>query len=150
MSFHENLYICQVNNLVLACAFSNVVAIYDASTGTEIHVSQRTSKNPQYLEFGNRKLLIGTGNILYYHQYISQVSNKRNKNIGKRYKNNDEDSIKSQLELYDEREQIRKQNMLLNERLRRKFVGDLEYEELELQIALIESKSAASPIKTSQ
>ncbi|AMD20305.1 HDL439Cp [Eremothecium sinecaudum] len=151
MSFHEKIHICQINNLVLACAFSGKVAIYDALSSAEIRVIQGTEKYPQYLQISDGKFLLGSGNVLHYHQYISAESKQYKRANGKADRTSKiAEAVKSQLRMFDEDEYTRQQEIAREERLRRRFVGDLEDEELQLQIALMESESMGANIAGSE
>ncbi|AET37615.1 SCF ubiquitin ligase complex subunit UFO1 Ecym_1384 [Eremothecium cymbalariae DBVPG len=142
LSFHERLHICHISNLILACAFSGMVALYDASTGTEIRVIKRTDKYPEFLNIADGQLLIQSGHMLNYYQYVSSETLHRKTSSRRSDKSNKwNEQLKAQLSIYDEEERLKREKLDAEERLRRNFVGDVEDEELQLKIALLESES---------
>lgn len=142
LSFHESWMTCQVTNLVLVCAFSGMIGIYDAITGNEIRVIQNTETFPEFLNVSHGQILIGKGNVLNYYQYVSEDEyQKKKKGSMKSRSNKWNENLELQLAMYDEEKQSKKENENNFLKWKRKFVGDIDDEQLQLEIALLESQN---------
>lgn len=148
LSFHDNPITCQINNLVLVCAFSGMIGIYDVITGGEIRVIQNSEIFPEFLYISHGQLLVGKGNTLYYYQYIAEAEYlKKKKNSSRNRSNKWNENLKAQLTIYDSEEELRKNQQKQDELLKKKFVGDIDDDDIQLQIALMESTESSKDAK---
>ncbi|BAP73523.1 ubiquitin ligase complex F-box protein UFO1 [Kluyveromyces marxianus] len=151
LAFNENWITCQINNLVLVCAFSGMIGIYDAITGNEIRVVQNTEPYPEFLNISHGQILMGKGTTLFYYQYVSEQDNSRKKKGGNRARSNKwNENLQQQLNIYDDEEQRRIEEHNRMAKLQKKFVGDIDDEELQLKIALLESESLSNSTQQNQ
>ncbi|AAS53809.1 AFR438Wp [Eremothecium gossypii ATCC 10895] len=141
LSFHEPLFSCKVNHLILACAFSGMVGLYDAAIGTEVRVTRGTEEYPQFLDLADGHLVIGSGNTLHYHQYASLNQKKKKKPVSNVRGNRWNETVQSQLEVFHDTERLRNEQVERDAELRQRFLGDVDDEEIQLQIALVESET---------
>lgn len=149
LTFQDQVFTCQVNNLVLVCAFSGTLGVFDASNGTELRVVQKMEKYPQFLNISNGHMILGSGNVLHYLQYASDdTASKKSGGTQRNRSNKWNETLNSQLYMYDEDEKLRREKEEQSEKLRKKFVGDLDDEEIQLQIALMESEAAANAMSS--
>lgn len=146
LTFDEQLFTCQVTSLVLVCALGGSLQIYDAAGAKLIKTVQKTDKYPQLLAISQGRMVIGTGNVLHFLQYVSDVnSDKKRGNSGQRgHSNKWEERVNAELAIYDEEESLRRERYLRNERLLELYGGDMSDEELQIEIALMESASASA------
>ncbi|SCW03265.1 LAFE_0G06634g1_1 [Lachancea fermentati] len=145
LTFQDEVHACQVNNLVLVCAFSGTLGIFDAANGAELRVVRKTEKFPQFLDISHGRMIIGSGNVLHYLQYADSDVVNRKPNSSQRNKSIKwNEVLHSQLDIYEEDERSRQESLSRANLLREKFVGDLDDEELQLKIALMESESLAT------
>lgn len=141
LPFDKEVYSCQIDNVVLVVAFSGMVGIYNASTGTEVRVIQNTEQIPQYLNISQGNILVGSFNILHYYQYFSKEHFvTKNKKSGHSRSNKWNDVLNSQLDIFNEDEYNRKIEFHRWKKLKNKYVGDVD-DDLQFQIALLESRS---------
>lgn len=148
LKFDEQVYTCQVSNLVLVCALSGQLQVYDAAGARLIKTVQKTDKYPQHLAISQGRMIIASGNLVHFLQYISDPSllKKRSGSGGQRAHGNKWDKrVNAELAIYDEEESLRKERALENERLIETYGGDLSDDELQLRIALMESESSHFP-----
>ncbi|SCV03778.1 LANO_0G06194g1_1 [Lachancea nothofagi CBS 11611] len=144
LSFVERVHTAQITNLVMVCAFSGSLGIFDASSGTELRVVRKTEKFPQFLGVSHGRMIVGSGNVLHYLQYSDQDFRQKKSGLSQTNRSNKwNEVLNSQLDLYNEDENSRIKELERKERLRQKFVGDLDDEEIQLEIALIESQAAS-------
>ncbi|CDO92491.1 unnamed protein product [Kluyveromyces dobzhanskii CBS 2104] len=143
LSFHEDWVTCQVNNLVLVCAFSGMIGVYDVLTGNEIRVIQNSETYPEFLNISHGQILVGKGSTLFYYQYVAFDDHTKKKKGGNRARSNKwNEHLQQQLKMYDDEEQKRITDHKYMTKLKKKFVGDVDDEEIQLQIALMESKDS--------
>lgn len=150
LKFEEQIYTCQVSNLVLVCALSGQLQVYDAAGARLIKTVQKTDKYPQHLAISQGKMIIASGNLVHFLQYISDPSLiKKRSGSGQRAHGNKWDKrVNAELAIYDEEESLKRERALQNERLIEAYGGDLSDEELQLRIALMESESSRIPQAT--
>lgn len=145
LKFDEQVYTCQVSSLVLVCALSGQLQVYDAAGATLIKTVQKTDKHPQHLAISQGRMIIASGNLVHYLQYISDASlmKKRSGSGGQRAQGNKWDKqVSAELAIYDEEETLKRERALENERLIETYGGDMSDEELQLRIALMESEAS--------
>lgn len=142
--FDEQIFTCQISSLVLVCAFSGQLLVFDALGGTLIKTVQKTDKLPQILAISQGRMIIGSGNVIHYLEYISDSSfGKKRRGSGLRgHSNKWEHRVNAELALYDEEENLKRERAEEHERLLETYGGDLSDEELQLRIALMESEVA--------
>ncbi|SCU99890.1 LAME_0G06194g1_1 [Lachancea meyersii CBS 8951] len=145
LSFEDRVHAAQVNNLVVVCAFSGYLSIFDAADGTELRVVRKTEKIPQFLGVSHGRMIVGSGNVLHYLQYIDEDSKEKKSGSSQSTRSNKwNEVLNTQLDLYNEDENSRREEIDKNERLRKRFMGDLDDEEIQYQIALMESQASAA------
>ncbi|SCV02005.1 LAMI_0G15148g1_1 [Lachancea mirantina] len=146
LDFKGELFACKVNNLVLVCAFSESLGIFDAANGTELRVVRKTEKIPQFLDVSHGRMIVGSGNVLNYLQYTTNDEpTKRKHSVSSKTRSNKwTDVLHTQLDLYNEDEKQRVDSIQRSQTLQRRFVGDVEDEELQLEIAMMESRDVHS------
>lgn len=145
LEFDGHIFTCQVTNLVIVCALGGKLQIFDATSAQLIKTVQKTEPNPQFLAISQGRMVIGSGNVVHYLQYISESNydkrrgtNNHHSHSGKR-----ESGVDVGLAIYDEEKYIRSKQRLESERLLETYGGDMSDEELQLKIALMESDSIA-------
>ncbi|QLQ81777.1 hypothetical protein HG537_0G00300 [Torulaspora globosa] len=144
LQFDEQIFTCQVSNLVLVCALSGRLQVFDAAGATLIKTVQKTDKYPQILAISQGKMIIGSGNIIHFLEYTPDTSyGKKQRGSGLRgHSNKWERTVDTELALYDEEESLRRKKALEHERLLQTYGGDLSDDELQLRIALMESEAS--------
>lgn len=144
LKFDEQIFTCQISNLVLVCALSGRLQIFDAAGGNLIKTVQKTDKYPQLLAISQGKMVIGSGNIIHFLEYTPDTSyGKKHRGSGLRgHSNKWEHRVDAELALYDEEESLRRKKALEHERLLNTYGGDLSDDELQLRIALMESETS--------
>ncbi|AGO11044.1 AaceriAFR438Wp [[Ashbya] aceris (nom. inval.)] len=145
LSFHETIYKCSVSHLILACAFSGMVGLYDAATGTELRVTRGTEQYPLFMNLADGHLITGSPDVIHYHQYVSLDQKKKKKPDSNVRKNRWNESVQSHLELFHDAERLRTEQLERDAQLRQRFLGDVDDEEIQLQIAMMESEVAHAP-----
>ncbi|CEP64538.1 SCF ubiquitin ligase complex subunit UFO1 LALA0_S12e01178g [Lachancea lanzarotensis] len=144
LTFEERVHIAQINNLVLVCAFSGYLGIFDAADGTELRVVRKTEKMPHFLGISHGRMILGSGNVLHYLQYADEESTQKRSGSSQGTRGNKwNEVLNTQLDLYNEDENSRKEEIDRVQKLRKRFMGDLDDEEIQYQIALMESQSTA-------
>ncbi|SCU87347.1 LADA_0E03466g1_1 [Lachancea dasiensis] len=147
LDFEDRVHAAQINNIVLVCAFSGCLGIFNAADGNELRMVRKTEKVPQYLGVSHGRMIVGSGNVLHYLQYTDdEPKQKRSGSSQNNRSNKWNEVLSTQLDLYNEDEKHRKEESEKRERLRRTFVGDLDDEEVQLEIALLESQSTPNEI----
>ncbi|SCU96435.1 LAFA_0G06326g1_1 [Lachancea sp. 'fantastica'] len=144
LTFEERVHIAQINNLVLVCAFSGYLGIFDATDGTELRVVRKTEKMPQFLGISHGRMILGSGNVLHYLQYADEEATQKRSGSSQGARGNKwNEVLNTQLDLYNEDENSRREEVDRIQKLRKRFMGDLDDEEIQYQIALMESQSTA-------
>ncbi|QLL34658.1 hypothetical protein HG536_0H00320 [Torulaspora globosa] len=147
LRFDEHIFTCQISNLVLVCALSGQLQIFDAAGATLIKTVQKTDKYPQLLAISQGKMVIGSGNVIHFLEYTPDASyGKKRRGSGLRgHSNKWERRVDAELALYDEEESLRRKKAVEHERLLETYGGDLSDDELQLRIALMESETSNEP-----
>ncbi|CCC69004.1 hypothetical protein NCAS_0C00140 [Naumovozyma castellii] len=142
IKFDEPIYKCEVTNLVLAAALNGSLQIFDASSGNLIKTVQKTEKFPEFLSISQGRMIVGSGNTLNYLQFISDdLHSRKSKSSGSRNRSNKwNETMNSELQLYDDEVTKRREQEKKAEKLFAKYGGDIDEEELQLKIALMESE----------
>ncbi|CAH01809.1 SCF ubiquitin ligase complex subunit UFO1 [Kluyveromyces lactis] len=149
VSLHESWVTCQINNLVVVCAFSGMIGVYDVMTGNEIRVIRNSEHYPEFLNISHGQILVGKESTLYYYQYVSIGDHSKKKRGGNRARSNKwNENLQQQLKMYDDEEQKRITDRNYMDKLKKKFVGDIDDEEVQFQIALMESKGSSSQLSS--
>lgn len=149
VSLHESWVTCQINNLVVVCAFSGMIGVYDVMTGNEIRVIRNSEHYPEFLNISHGQILVGKESTLYYYQYVSIGDHSKKKRGGNRVRSNKwNENLQQQLKMYDDEEQKRITDRNYMDKLKKKFVGDIDDEEVQFQIALMESKGSSSQLSS--
>ncbi|QEU59770.1 Ufo1 [Kluyveromyces lactis] len=149
VSLHESWVTCQINNLVFVCAFSGMIGVYDVMTGNEIRVIRNSEHYPEFLNISHGQILVGKESTLYYYQYVSIGDHSKKKRGGNRARSNKwNENLQQQLKMYDDEEQKRITDRNYMDKLKKKFVGDIDDEEVQFQIALMESKGLSSQLSS--
>ncbi|CCF60816.1 hypothetical protein KAFR_0L02050 [Kazachstania africana CBS 2517] len=154
----DHIFTFELTNLVLVVALSSCLRIIDPTDGELIKIVQKTDKYPEFLEISQGKMIIGSGNSLHYLTYINDNDDGKRKTRtgtgGKTRSNKWNETLNSQLEIYDEQEESLAQQRRQNERLLQIYGGhttndeDVD-EELQLRIALLESQDNQDSTATS-
>lgn len=147
LEFSDHVFTCQVTNLVLICAFSGRLEVFDAASAQLVKTVQKTDTDPQFLAISQGKMIVGSGNVIHFLQYISESTydNKRSHSSQRGHSNKWESRVNAELAIYDEEQELQKKRELENERLLELYGGDMSDEELQLKIALLESSSVSQP-----
>lgn len=151
LQFDEQVFTCQISNLVLVCALSGQLQVYDAAGATLIKTVQKTDKYPQLLAVSQGKMIIGSGNVIHFLEYMQDSSHgKKRRGSGVRgHSNKWEHRVNAELAIYDEEETLRREKALEHERLLETYGGDLSDDELQLRIAILESEAANEHVSSS-
>ncbi|CUS22202.1 LAQU0S04e10572g1_1 [Lachancea quebecensis] len=150
LTFVDEVHVAQINNLVLVCAFSGSLGIFDAANGSELRVVRKTEKIPQFLGVSHGRMIVGSGNVLHFLQYAGLEDKQKKTGSSQITRSNKwNEVLHSQLDLYNEDERSRLQEQKRLEKLRQKFLGDIDDEETQLKIALMESEAAAMDVPSS-
>ena len=161
INFEDRVFTLAVTNLIIVVALSGSIQILNLLDGSHLKTIQRTEKYPQILKFSKDKIIVGNTNILYFLDFIPNKLNKRNIYKGSSVSedgtvqhghhnrnaqaNKWNELLASQLQLYNEEEDILERQQRENERLRRAYGGDSRIEEdVQLRIALLESSDAVA------
>lgn len=163
LEFDETVFTTQVSNLILVCAFSGYLNIYDALSGQLIKVVQKTEKYPQLLTISDGKMIIGSGNLIQYLHFInsnhdgSDLDRSGKHSSGVRARSSKwNETMNSELELFNEQQRLDRERIQTNERLISQYGGHIdigtsgvnginftnnrENDDYELQIAIMESE----------
>ena len=155
INFEDRVFTLVVTNLIIVVALSGSIQILNLLDGSHLKTIQRTEKYPQILKFSKDKIIVGNTNILYFLDFIPNKLNRRNNSKGAIAEdgtvqhghhnrnvqaNKWNELLASQLQLYNEEEDLLERQQRENERLRRAYGGDSCIEEdVQLRIALLES-----------
>ena len=144
LTFQDEVHAVQINNLVLVCAFSGTIGIFDAASGAELRVIRKTEKIPQFLGISHGRMIVGSGNVLHFLQYTDlETKQKKSGSASSTRSTKWNEVLHSQLDIYNEDENNRAEEQRRTQKLRQKFMGDLDDEEIQLRIALLESEAAS-------
>ncbi|CAI4617045.1 CEQ_1a_G0039070.mRNA.1.CDS.1 [Saccharomyces cerevisiae] len=151
ISFDEQVYVSQVTNLIVVVALPNVLQILNAMTGELIKTVLKTEKFPEFLKVSQDKIIMGSGNVLNYLKFVSSDSKKHHHSTkGKNTVSNKwNETLNTELQYYDEDEDLRRKRQSEISRLIDAYGGDLELSgdtdeenDIQLRIALLESQEA--------
>ncbi|CAI4047590.1 SCF ubiquitin ligase complex subunit UFO1 SKDI_13G0500 [Saccharomyces kudriavzevii IFO 1802] len=149
--FDEQVYVTQVTNLIVVAALSNVLQILNAMTGELIKSVLKTDKFPEFLKVSQDKIIMGSSNVLNYLMFVSGDSKKHHHSTkGKNAISNKwNETLNTELQYYDEDEDLRRRRQSEISRLINAYGGDLEISgdtdeenDIQLRIALLESQEA--------
>ncbi|QHS75198.1 SCF ubiquitin ligase complex subunit UFO1 [Saccharomyces paradoxus] len=149
ISFDEQVYVSQVTNLIVVVALPNTLQILNAMTGELIKSVLKTDKFPEFLKVSQDKIIMGSGNVLNYLTFVSGDSKKHHHSSkGKNAISNKwNETLNTELQYYDEDEDLRRKRQSEISRLINAYGGDLEFlgnadeeDDIQLRIALLESQ----------
>ncbi|CCK72098.1 SCF ubiquitin ligase complex subunit UFO1 KNAG_0J00150 [Huiozyma naganishii CBS 8797] len=146
LQFEGKVFTCAITNLVLVCALDGILHIIDPSNGELIKTVQKTEKMPQFLKLSQGRMIVGSGNTIHYLQYVNDDSLPAKKHShGKSRSNKWNETLHSELEMFEEHEKLSEQRARENSRLQDLYGGDFDEndeEDIQLKIALLESQQA--------
>lgn len=153
--FDEHIHASQITNLVLVCALAGTIQIYDVLSGELVKTVQKTDKIPQFLRVTQGRMIVSSGNVVHYLQYLpdddekSEISKKSHSNRQRSNKWNE--TLNSEVQMYNEKLKLEEEREYENQRLLEAYGGDLDgdEEDVQLRIALLESQNATSGSGTS-
>lgn len=149
--FNDHIYATQITNLVLVLALAGTIEIYDVLSGELIKTVQKTEKIPQFLRVSQGRMIVSSGNTIHYLQYIpdeddQSESHKKSHGSSRLRSNKWNETLHSEMEMYNEKLKQEEERELENARLMEAYGGDMDGddEELQLKIALLESQNLNS------
>lgn len=149
--FEEHVHAAQVTNLVLVCALSGTIQIYDVLSGELVKTVQKTDKLPQFLRVTQGRMIVSSGNVVHYLQYLPDDDersehSKKSHSSSRLRSNKWNETLNTEMQMYNEKVKLEEERELENQRLLEAYGGDLDGddEDIQLRIALLESQNAAS------
>lgn len=151
INFDEQVYVSQVTNLIVVVALPNTLQIMNVMTGELIKSVLKTDKFPEFLKVSQDKIVMGSGNVLNYLLFVSSDSKKKHHSSKSKnaISNKWNETLNTELQYYDEAEDLRRQRQSEISRLIHAYGGDLEpigdteeENDIQLRIALLESQEA--------